>query len=77
MTDIAPLFPGIGTQSWDIALADTGPVALELNWGGDLHLHQLAHGRGILDGVYRDHVAARVSGRRSPGKPPSLPRPAG
>lgn len=67
---IARLFPGIRTQSWDIALTDHGPIILELNWGGDLHLHQLAHGRGMLDPAYQQHVAAASS---ETADPPPLP----
>ncbi len=52
------LFPGIRTQSWDIALAEEGPVPLEINWGGDLNLLQLASGAGMLDDVYRGHLRA-------------------
>ena len=33
-----------------------GPVFLELNYGGDLNLHQLAHGAGVLDETYREHL---------------------
>lgn len=54
----ARLFPGIKTQSWDIAVTDRGPVLLELNWGGDLHLHQIAHGMGVLDRAYCSHLRA-------------------
>jgi hypothetical protein len=53
----AAAFSGIRTQSWDIALSDTGPVVMELNFGGDLNLHQLAHGTGVMDAHYRAHVA--------------------
>ena len=52
----AQVFAGIRTQSWDVALSDDGPVFLELNFGGDLNLHQLAHRRGVLDGEYREHL---------------------
>lgn len=52
----AKVFPGIRTQSWDIALADVGPVLLEVNWGGDLNLPQLAHGTGVLDHRYVEHL---------------------
>ena len=52
----AETFAGIRTQSWDIALADPAPVFLELNFGGDLNLHQLAHGQGVLDDQYRTHL---------------------
>jgi len=54
--DAATLFPGIRTQSWDVALSNDGPVPLEVNWGGDLNLPQLASGVGVLDQVYRDHL---------------------
>lgn len=50
------VFAGIRTQSWDIALTSGGPVFLELNYGGDLNLHQLAHGAGVLDETYRGHL---------------------
>jgi hypothetical protein len=52
----APVFAGIRTQSWDVALTDRGPVFLEVNFGGDLNLHQLAHGAGVLDPVYEAHL---------------------
>ena len=54
----APIFPGIRTQSWDVALTDRGPVLLEVNYGGDLNLGQLAHGKGALDEVYAEHLRA-------------------
>jgi hypothetical protein len=52
----APLFPGIRTQSWDIALTGRGPMVLELNPGGDLNLHQLAYRRGALTDRYIAHL---------------------
>jgi hypothetical protein len=52
----AQAFAGIRTQSRDIALADPAPAFLELHFGGDLNLHQLAHGKGILDDQYRTHL---------------------
>jgi Sugar-transfer associated ATP-grasp len=54
--EAATLFPGIRTQSWDVALSDRGPVLLEVNYGGDLNLAQLAHGKGVLDEVYAEHL---------------------
>lgn len=54
----ARVLPGIRTQSWDIALTDRGPVLLEVNYGGDLNLTQLAEGRGALDAAYRDHLSS-------------------
>ena len=52
----AGMLPGIRTQSWDIALTPDGPVALEVNWGGDLNLHQLAHDRGALTPSFCKHL---------------------
>ena len=52
------MLPGIRTQSWDIALADGGPVPLEVNFGGDLNLAQLAAGEGVLDDAFREHLQA-------------------
>ncbi len=52
----ASVFPGIRTQSWDVALTDQGPVFLEVNFGGDLNLAQLASGAGVLDEDYRAHL---------------------
>ncbi len=54
--EAAAIFPGIRTQSWDVALTDQGPVFLEVNFGGDLNLAQLAEGRGVLDDEYRAHL---------------------
>ena len=55
----AGALPGLTTQSWDIALTAKGPVAMEVNWGGDLNLHQLAHGRGALTPEFAAHLRKR------------------
>jgi hypothetical protein len=52
----ANAFPGVRTQSWDVALTPSGPVLLEFNFGGDLNLHQLAHRRGALTDRYAAHL---------------------
>jgi len=52
----APIFEGIRTQSWDIALAEHGPILLEVNFGGDLNLAQIATNAGVLDAAYTSHV---------------------
>jgi len=52
----APHLSAIATQSWDVALTRTGPVLLEVNFGGDLNLIQIAGGRGILDKTYCAHL---------------------
>ena len=56
----ARTFPGVRTQSWDVALTDNGPVLLEVNWGGDLNLAQLAYGCGVLDERYAAHLQANA-----------------
>ena len=52
----AQALPGIRTQSWDVALTDRGSVLLEVNYGGGLNLAQLAHGVGVLDETYTEHL---------------------
>jgi hypothetical protein len=54
----AHVFPGVRTQSWDIAITQDGPCILEINAGGDLNLHQLAHRRGALTPSLVRHLAA-------------------
>lgn len=53
----ARILSGIQTQSWDIALTDRGPVLLEVNFGGDLSLAQIAYGEGILSRDYCRHLS--------------------
>lgn len=52
----SPLLPGISTQSWDIAITKQGPVILEVNYGGDLNLSQIASGYGAMDDTLRQHL---------------------
>ncbi len=52
----APLLSGIQTQSWDVALTESGPVLLEVNFGGDLKLVQTATGTGIFTDSYCKHL---------------------
>jgi hypothetical protein len=40
-------------QAWDIALAERGPVLVEVNIGGDFNLPQLAHAKGLMDERFR------------------------
>ena len=55
-TRAAQVLAGVRTQSWDVALTDGGPVLLEVNWGGDLNLAQLAWGKGVLDDRFQTHL---------------------
>ena len=44
---------GLRLQAWDIAMCPEGPVAMEVNIGGDFNLPQLAAGAGLLDERFR------------------------
>lgn len=52
----ATVFSPVRTQSWDIAISSDGPVLMEFNFGGDLNLHQIAHGRGALNPGFVVHL---------------------
>jgi hypothetical protein len=65
--------PGLRTQSWDVAIAGRGPVLVEVNYGGDLNLPQIAHGSGLLDERYAAHL--KRCGFRRPPLPDRLARP--
>lgn len=60
-------FAGIKVQSWDVAFTTKGPAVLEVNYGGDLNLSQLASGKGVMEKECCDLL--RQSGYR--GKLPS------
>lgn len=49
----AKQLPGIKVQSWDVAFSDEGPVMLEVNYGGDLNLTQMASLKGVMTKEYR------------------------
>ena len=63
----APIFAGIHSQSWDVALTEHGPVFLEINFGGDLNLTQLATGKGVLDAAFSEHLKEWGYATRSRG----------
>jgi hypothetical protein len=65
--------PGLRTQSWDVAIDRLGPVLVEVNYGGDLNLPQIAHGSGLLDARYAAHL--KRCGFRQPPLPDRLARP--
>ena len=67
--DTSRLLPAIRTQSWDMAVTDERPIPLEVNFGGDLNLPQLASGAGVLDEAYRSHLTScGYKGLGSPGR---------
>lgn len=54
---LAPQFPGLRLQSWDLCLSDRGPRALEMNLGGDsLYTAQRMTGRPFLTDEVRDYA---------------------
>ena len=54
--DAARTIPGLRSQAWDVAITRNGPVLVEVNAGGDVILPQLAHGAGLLDEQYVEHL---------------------
>ncbi len=52
----ASVFSGLRLQSWDIAITNEGPVALELNCTGDFNLLQLGQEKGVYDYVFSEHL---------------------
>lgn len=61
--------PGCKLQGWDVALADGGPLIIELEGnGGHPQLVQLAHGKGLYSGRFKEfydhHVAAAKAAAR-------------
>ena len=53
----AALMCNLPLIGWDIAVADTGPLIVEMNQAPDLFLNQFADRRGILDQEFRDFMA--------------------
>lgn len=59
-------FAGIKVQSWDVAFTTRGPVMLEVNYGGDLNLSQLASGKGVMGKEYCDLLRQSGYGGKLP-----------
>jgi len=53
----ARMFPGIPMQAWDIALADRGPVLLEVNVNGGMRLPQFVKGAGLYRGKFEQFLS--------------------
>ena len=54
----APIFSPVRYQSMDIAIAEDGPVLIEINTGGGFDLPQLASGQGFLTDEVLDFFRA-------------------
>ena len=52
----ATIFPRVRTQSWDVAITESGPMLVEGNYGGAINLHQLANRRGALTPSFVEHL---------------------
>ena len=73
--DGAELLGELPLVGWDIAPVDSGAVLVEPNVTPDLHLHQLADRRGVLDPAFASFLAQRkrdVSDFRRVGKPAGI-----
>lgn len=57
----ATAFHGLALQAWDVALAEGGPVLMEVNLGGDFSLPQAIEGRGLLDAEFVGFVERRAA----------------
>ncbi len=57
--DAAILFPGFICQGWDIAICEDGPVAIEVNWFGDVELPQYSGRHGFLDQKFLSLMKSR------------------
>lgn len=49
----AASFPGVRYQSWDVALSESGPTLLELNYNGTMTITQVAGSAGFNDAEFR------------------------
>ncbi len=47
--EVAPHFPGLRLQSWDVVICQDGPILMELNTEADLGVPQAVTRRGMLD----------------------------
>jgi hypothetical protein len=52
----ASCFPGMRLQHWDVAVAEGGPVIIELNGDGCVQLPQVAYQRGFYSGAIKRAV---------------------
>lgn len=60
----AQIMPGIRLLHFDIALSEAGPLLLEINYRGNMDLHQHASGKGFLSNDLRMAMEDQDSYRR-------------
>lgn len=58
----AEKLPRVRYQSWDLVMAERGPLLLELNFRGGIDILQIASGRGLHDAQFREFWS-RYAGR--------------
>ncbi|MEM7177803.1 MAG: sugar-transfer associated ATP-grasp domain-containing protein [Pseudomonadota bacterium] len=58
-TCLAASMPEMTMQGWDVGITDRGYVPIEVNFGGDVNLQQLAHNKGTMTPRYVAHLKAR------------------
>jgi hypothetical protein len=56
---VAPHFPGLRLQNWDVVVTDRGPLLMELNTEADLFAVNLLSRVGVLNGRLAEIMAAR------------------
>ncbi len=59
---LAPAFPGLPIQAWDVAITPEGPVPMEVNNIGSLWVPQTVDDRGLLADADFRRAMARVVG---------------
>lgn len=60
---LAASLPGMRLQAWDLAICESGPMAVELNVGGDFNLPQIASQKGLMTGRFQEFVAYCQAGK--------------
>ncbi len=56
---VAPHFPGLCLQNWDVAICEDGPVLMEVNTEADLGIPQAVTHSGMLNELMLDALRAR------------------
>ena len=61
--EVAPHFPGLRLQNWDVAICQDGPVLMELNTEADLGVPQAVTRVGMLDDLMFEVLRQSAKGR--------------